>query len=98
MFCANRNLSLRRCVFIGSVLLLGSALTARAIEVAGTLFVDLDAMSYNSGDSLWTNSGTGYTDFEVMGAPQRVSIESTPGILFNGSTDAFVGQDLRRTD
>jgi hypothetical protein len=58
------------------------------------LFVDLNAANYNTGDPTWTNAGTGYTDFDVVGSPRRISVETTPGILFNGTTDAFVGMDL----
>ena len=37
--------------------------------MAGTLFVDLDASTYNNGDTTWTNAGTGYTNFDVVGGP-----------------------------
>ena len=69
------------------------AARTHAIEVAGELFVDIDASTFTTGDNLWTNAGS-YTNFETVGNPIGGLIETTPAVLFNGSTDAFVGQDL----
>ena len=63
------------------------------IEVAGELFVDLDASSFTTGMPEWSNTGT-YADFDAVGNPVGANIATTPAVIFNGSTDAFVGQDL----
>jgi hypothetical protein len=65
--------------------------TTRAIEVAGELFVDLDAATFNTGDTVWQNAGT-YTNFDAVGTPTRGLIESTPAVFFDGNS-AFMGLD-----
>jgi hypothetical protein len=70
------------------------AVRAKAIEVAESLFVELDASTYNTGDPVWTNTSGAYTNFETFGAPQRVSIATTPAIFFDGIDDAFAGEDF----
>ena len=77
------------------IMLVYSTAQANAIEVAGELFVDLKASTYNSGDSIWTNAGS-YANFGRDGRPTRVDyLNATPAVVFNGSTDAFVGGTLR---
>ncbi len=62
-----------------------------AIEIAGELFVDLDAATYGDGDPMWSNAGT-YTDFEAVGTPTKGFVETTPAIFFDGAS-AFMGLD-----
>ena len=50
------------------IMLVYSAAQANAIEVAGELFVDLKASTYNSGDLIWTNAGS-YANFGVSRSP-----------------------------
>ena len=75
-------------------MLVYSTTRATAIEVAGELFVDLSASAYNTGDPTWTNAGS-YADFEAIRGPTRVDfLDATPAIVFNGTTQAFVGGTL----
>ena len=78
---------------LASLVLLACCLTTPAfgIEVAGELFVDLDAATYTTGDLTWQNAGT-YTEFEAVGNPVGDLIETTPAVVFDGQS-AFVGLD-----
>lgn len=85
---------------LGSVVALSLALVGlisvsnvSAIEIAGELFVNLDASTYKTGDAFWTNNGT-YADFEAVAGPTRGFVETTPAIFFNGIDQAFVGGTL----
>ena len=85
----------------------GERLSAQ-IEVAGELFVDLDAADPSAGETTWENAGT-LGDFQRVGEPFAVSIEGVPAVSFNeGLTndayrsvdvapDGLVGPDPTRT-
>ncbi|MCP4193599.1 MAG: PEP-CTERM sorting domain-containing protein [Planctomycetaceae bacterium] len=75
-----------------ALLLIYSTSPVAAIEVAGELFVDLDASTFSTGDANWSNAGS-YVDFEAVNGPEAGFIETTPAIFFNGS-NAFVGGSL----
>lgn len=79
--------------FLTVTILLTLAPTLQAIEIAGDLFVNVDASTFTTGDSVWANPGT-YTDFETVGNPIGGFVATTPAVLFDGANDAFVGQDL----
>ncbi len=69
---------------------------AQSIEIAGELFVDLDAATLSPGDTIWTNPGT-YEDFVAAGNPVVGAIEdgngnSTPAVIFDGAS-AFYNSD-----
>ena len=76
------------------IMLVYSTTPASAIEVAGELFVDLNASTFSTGDATWTNAGS-YADFEAIDGPARVDfLDAAPAVVFNGSTQAFVGGSL----
>ncbi|MBN1419604.1 MAG: LamG domain-containing protein [Planctomycetes bacterium] len=60
------------------------------IEVAGELFVDLDAGDPSAGDDIWENQGT-LADFSIIGTPVPVEINGAAAILFEGGSppDAY---------
>ncbi len=64
--------------------------TTLAVEVAGELFVDVDAATLGLQDTTWTNAGT-YTDFMAVGNP-GVTKDPIPAVWFDGNS-AFVGSD-----
>ncbi|MCA9199030.1 MAG: hypothetical protein KDA87_15895, partial [Planctomycetales bacterium] len=66
---------------------------ANAIETAGELYVDLNAADFVTGGTSWSNGGT-YTNFDAVGAPRACTVHQSPGIVFDGVNDAFVGTDL----
>jgi hypothetical protein len=60
------------------------------LQVAGTLFVDLDAEDLSAGAASWHNAGT-LGDFVRVGNPTVVSIEGRRGLQFNSTAvlDAY---------
>lgn len=62
--------------------------SAAAIEVAGELFVDINAATFTTGDATWSNAGT-YVDFQTVGGPVSTMIGTAPAIAFDGTNDAF---------
>ncbi|MES2572535.1 MAG: LamG-like jellyroll fold domain-containing protein [Verrucomicrobiota bacterium] len=60
------------------------------IQTADSLLVDLDAATFNTGDSTWQNTGALLGNFSVNGTPTRQSISGAPAIFFDAS-DFFVG-------
>lgn len=61
------------------------------IVTAGDLLVNLNATTFNNGDTTWTNTGTLGTAFDSFGTtPKRTSFDNAPAIFFDGS-DVFVG-------
>jgi Concanavalin A-like lectin/glucanases superfamily/F5/8 type C domain/Amylo-alpha-1,6-glucosidase len=62
-------------------------------EPAGVKYVDLRATDASAGTTSWTNRGTSGT-FSKIGSPSLVAnVANTgyPGVLFNGTTDAYQG-------
>ena len=54
------------------------------------MFVNLNAATFKTGDTIWANPGT-YVDFEVGArAPTGGFIETTPAVFFDGAS-AFFG-------
>ena len=74
-----------------TAILIAYAGTAHAIEVAGELFVDLNAAAYDGGN-IWENPGT-YSDFEADGTPIAGMINESPAVIFDGAS-AFFGEDF----
>lgn len=63
---------------------------ANAIEVAGELFVDLNAATPGGDSAVWMNSGT-IGDFGVVGGPTLADVGGlVPAMIFDGVDDAFV--------
>ena len=65
--------------------------TSRA--TSGTLYVDLRASDASAGTATWVNNGT-IGNFARSGTASKVgNVASTgiPGVLFNGTTDAYTG-------
>jgi hypothetical protein len=60
------------------------------IQIAGELFVDLDAAHPSAGTASWTNAGT-LGNFVEVGNPTVVSIEGRAGVRFNSAAalDAY---------
>lgn len=83
---------IRRWAAVSAVLALGSA-PALAIETAGSVFVNVDASTYVSGATTWSNAGS-YGNFETVGTPVRTTIGNAPAVFFDGVDDAFIGGDL----
>ena len=75
---------------ISLALTLVAASSCLSIEIAGELFVDLDAASFTTDDLSWTNNGS-YEDFAAVGAPMSGFVETTPVVWLNGTRDAFEG-------
>ena len=64
-----------------------SAVLAAEIELAGELFVDLDAAHPSAKTDLWKNAGT-LGDFERVGVPSVATIRGVESIQLNsGSTN-----------
>jgi len=84
---------LTAAVMIAACSFFGLPAVSTAIEVAGTLYVDVDASTFNTGDAIWANAGT-YDDFSSVGTPARISIEQTPAVYFDGVADVFVGTEF----
>ena len=56
------------------------------IQVAGELFVDLNAADPSAGTAVWTNNGTA-GDFNMVGAPSASSANSRPSVALNIDQD-----------
>ncbi len=89
----------KRFLFLSLIgaLLVGITPAGAAIEVAGELFVDLDANDNTAGDDYWTNDGS-LDDFTRVGNPVREQIEGGAlAVTFNWDplnlTDAYVCLD-----
>ena len=68
---------------------------AHAIEVAGELFVDLNASDPSAGTATWVNAGT-LGDFEEVGDPTvgTVGPLSSPAVTFNGADDVYTSVNV----
>src|SRR5437016_4053053 len=74
-------------------LLLIAASVRAQVQVAGMLYVDLRATNASAGTAVWINEGT-LGNFSAVGAPTldlNVAGTGLPGVLFNGTTDAYQG-------
>ena len=61
------------------------------IQIAGELFVDLDAADPSAGTATWMNKGTA-GDFNVVGDPFASDVDGIPTVAFNlneGPNDAY---------
>ncbi|MCA9151419.1 MAG: LamG domain-containing protein [Planctomycetales bacterium] len=81
---------IRNKLCMGAVLLAALANSpARAIETAGTLFVDLNASDVTAGSPTWANAGT-LGDFIEVGDPQLMTIAGgAQGVVFSGGGDVY---------
>ncbi len=88
----NRKTMKRMLASASLATVLGAGSQAHAIEVAGTLFVDLNATSLPTGaaPATWSNAGT-IGDFVKVGTPVVVTRDGARGINFNsvGAGDSF---------
>jgi hypothetical protein len=69
------------------------ALAQPSLVIAGTLHVDLRATNGSAGLATWTNQGS-LGNFARNGAPvltNDVAGSGIPGVLFNGSSDFYLG-------
>lgn len=65
-----------------------------AVEVAGSLLVDLDAADFKADAGKWPqhSTGTGITgDFIPKGSPTRQSVAGAAAVVFDGDGDYFTG-------
>ena len=65
-----------------------------AVEVAGTLLVDLDAADFAAGAEKWPqhSAETGITgDFIAKGSPTRQPVAGVAAVVFDGDGDCFTG-------
>lgn len=65
------------------------------LQIAGELFVDLDASDPSAGTETWVNNGTA-GDFMPVGDPESSSAEGVPTVALNlngGPNDAYVTMD-----
>lgn len=64
--------------------------SAKDIQVAGSLFVDLDAAHPSASTELWKNRATG-GHFQRIGTPKPVQLEGISALMFNSgeTNDAF---------
>lgn len=76
--------------FSVSALLLCAVSPAADIQVAGRLFVDLDAGHPSAGSEVWKNSADA-GDFQRIGNPKTVQLQGVSAIMLNAgeSNDAF---------
>lgn len=63
---------------------------AKAIDIAGTLQVSLDATNYTNG-SPWLNTGALTGNFIPENTPKRENVWGHEAVLFDGQGDAFRG-------
>ena len=82
----------RNKICLGAVLIdaLSQQVAAvRAIETAGTLFVDLSATSATAGSPVWTNAGT-LGNFIEIGDPRLVTVAGgVSAVVFDGIDDVY---------
>ena len=80
-----RHMIVRRwlAAIVACALIACLALLAQAIEVAGELYVDLDAVTLKKGDTTWTNTAASDTDFIAEGTP-IVTLDPIPAVYFDG--------------
>ncbi len=93
---------------VAASLALSARLSPAAIEVAGELFVDLDATDDTAGDDEWANNGT-LDDFVRIGSPVVEEFSGHVGVWFNSlapqdayqckdpAPDGLVGMDPTRS-
>ncbi len=64
-----------------------------AATAAGTLHVDLRASDASAGTATWTNNGTlgNFTRTGTASKVANVNGSNLPGVLFNGTADAYTG-------
>jgi hypothetical protein len=76
----------------GVLLLAGLPITAALgqLEIAENLLVNLDAATFSSGSTLWTNTGTLPGNFTATGTPTLQTINLQPAVFFD-EADFFVG-------
>jgi autotransporter-associated beta strand protein len=84
----------RSCHGILAAWFAGCSLCGGAIEVAGSLLVELDAVDFKRGSEKWPqhSRGTEITgDFIAKGSPSRQTIAGAEAVVFDGDGDYFVG-------
>ncbi|RYD21869.1 MAG: LamG domain-containing protein, partial [Verrucomicrobiaceae bacterium] len=67
---------------------------AGAVEVAGSLVIDLDAADFRPGSERWPQHSDGNVltgDFVAKGSPSRQMVAGVPAVVFDGDGDHFVG-------
>jgi hypothetical protein len=83
---------MKRCITFSAVVLVSVICLARrveAIEIAGELFVSLDASHASAGSASWTNAGT-LGSFAEIGDPFLGSVGGlVPAVVFDGVDDAY---------
>jgi len=74
------------------VLLIGATQAQAAIIWAGTSYVELDASDASAGTAVWTNTASDPTigNFNIVGDPAKVAIDTAPAVYFDGDGDAYV--------
>jgi hypothetical protein len=89
----SRSSSSSPSAFLRALLLAGLPATAAyaQVQVAENLLISLSGTTYNTGNDLWTNSGTIPGDFSTDGTtPTRLSMDGQIGVLLDGQ-DHFIG-------
>ena len=78
---------------LAAILLACGTLPAAAIEVAGSLLIDLDANDFTTGATTWQQKpGTGLPgNFIPTGTPTRQNLAGAPAIIFDGKAEYFTG-------
>ena len=77
-----------------AIWLAGCSFCTGAVEVAGSLLIDLDAADFKSGAEKWQqhSGGTGIGgDFLAKGTPTRQTISGAQAVVFDGDGDYFIG-------
>lgn len=71
-----------------------ASLCAGAVEVAGSLLIDLDAADFKPGGEKWPQHSDGNAiagDFTAKGSPTRQMVAGVPAVVFDGDGDYFIG-------
>jgi autotransporter-associated beta strand protein len=85
---------MRSCHGILAAWFAGGSLCCGALEVAGSLLVDLDASDFNRGAEKWPQHSPGNDivgDFIAKGSPTRQVVGGAEAVVFDGDGDCFVG-------
>jgi hypothetical protein len=76
----------------GALLLAGLPITSAVgqLQIAESLLINVDASTFSSGATTWTNTGTLTGNFTAAGSPTFHTINSQPAVFFDDS-EQFVG-------
>lgn len=89
---SRRLVSASRLTAFAATLLAGLP-AARAVDVAGSLLIDLDAADYTTGSATWAqHSATGIIgDFIATGTPTKETIFGGTAVVLDGGAEYFLG-------